>query len=67
MAINGLGNKVYRTRGQCPAPPPFSSDYGGETGSTCAESFSFCPALYHRYRAVFIVANDNYAPVAVAA
>jgi len=27
----------------------------------------FCPAWFRRYRAKLIVANDNYAPVALAA
>lgn len=62
MAINAIRNRCSGPGGgtrrlhQIDGLP---SSYGGEIGSTRVERYSFCSALYHRYRAILINAKGK--------
>src|ERR1700749_2870254 len=69
MAINGRRNKPFGPGGSTRRlhPIPASTGFGGaELGSTRGSKARFCPEWVRRY-GPYIVANDNYAPVAQAA
>lgn len=61
MTINGLWNKRCGPGG---GTRRLHQYYGDETGSTCVVKVNLSFGVLRRYRANFIDANSNIAPVA---
>jgi hypothetical protein len=67
IAIHGLRNKPFGPGGSTRRLHHFSFTRGANQDRRGRKGSIRRSAWYHRYRAIMIVANDNYAEVAVAA
>ena len=62
IVINALCNRLYGPGGG--TRRLHQKNQGGEIGLTLTQRQRLCSVLYHRYRTIFINANDNRLAIA---